>query len=229
MLRDDASFSVSPIFSEAVNRSPSPPTVQRPNAELFDDVFASASSSSSHIGESESNSRADEISDIPRLRSTQVTAGYREGIASSKEKSIQTGFDEGYSLGAVLGLRVGYILGLLESIYKAVETRGDPNDDSRKKECFSVLDQAKKELDLIEVFGRDVWGEDGVWTYEVRANDGAVGEEAAEITFEEVADQHPILSRWNTRVDDLVKEWGVTLGRFEGEEWENGRVDEGTG
>ncbi|KAL8985824.1 MAG: hypothetical protein Q9177_004326 [Variospora cf. flavescens] len=57
-----------------------------------------------------------EPSDIPRLRSTHATNGYRDGISASKDQALQPGFDEAYPLGAILGLRVGYVLGVLEGL-----------------------------------------------------------------------------------------------------------------
>lgn len=60
------------------------------------------------------------VSDVPRLRSVHVTAGYRDGIADGKTRSVQAGFDEGYSLGAVMGLNVGWIMGILDGLIVAM-------------------------------------------------------------------------------------------------------------
>ncbi|KZF20432.1 hypothetical protein L228DRAFT_240952 [Xylona heveae TC161] len=77
----------------------------------------------SQVG-SESKVDANAPSDIPRLRSVHSTAGYRDGIAFAKNEYIQAGFDEGYALGAVIGLRIGWILGALEGLWIALEKSG---------------------------------------------------------------------------------------------------------
>lgn len=156
-------------------------------------------------------------SDIPRLRSTHATAGYRAGISSSKTQSLQPGFDEGYSLGAVFGLRVGYILGALEGLWGSYDGQCEEKDRLRR-----LLREAREELKIERVFGKEFWGEDGVWTYEVVGT----GEEA---TFLEVAVQHPVIRKWDGRIGEEVRRAGVKVGRFEGSDWEAGRVGEEVG
>ncbi|MCJ1258692.1 Essential protein Yae1, N terminal [Lignoscripta atroalba] len=182
------------------------------SADVLSDVFSdSPPASPSHTAPD--TLQLNEPSDIPRLRTTHTTSGYRDGIAASKTQSLQPGFDEGYSLGAVLGLRAGYILGVLEGIYISLH-----DDQPEKAKCRAILDQARQDLNLQRVFGREVWAEDGTWAYETEGSDG-------EMTFEEVADAHPLLRQWRTKLDELVQEWGVQIAKFEGEEWEKGRVD----
>ncbi|KAK4989441.1 Essential protein Yae1, N terminal [Elasticomyces elasticus] len=110
--------------------------------DQLDDVFGSRSPSPLHNEETTtdtlhgpSNAASPEHSDIARLRSTHTTNGYRDGISESKAKFVQEGFDEGYSLGAVLGLRAGWILGVLE------------------------------ELKTQALFGQQYFGPDGIWLY----------------------------------------------------------------
>src|SRR4051794_18720484 len=43
-------------------------------------------------------------SDLHRLQQQHVTAGYRDGVTAAKAESIQSGFDEGFSLGAAVGI-----------------------------------------------------------------------------------------------------------------------------
>lgn len=155
--------------------------------------------------------QSQEPSDIPRLRTTHTTAGYRDGIAASKTQSLQPGFDEGYSLGAVLGLRVGYIIGVLEALYFAISA-------AEKQRMSTLLKQARVELSVEKMFARGVWGEDGVWAYEVAGKE-------EEVTFAEVADAHPLLRKWKSRVKEELGRFGVDEGRFRGEEWERGRLD----
>lgn len=176
----------------------------------LDDVFSdSPPASPSPIASATLQSQ--EPSDIPRLRTTHTTAGYREGIAASKTQSLQPGFDEGYSLGAVLGLRVGYIIGVLEALHVALSA-------TEKQRIGKILKEARDELSVEKVFARGVWGEDGVWAYEVAGRE-------EEVTFEEVADAHPVLKNWTRRIKEEVDRFGIDEGRFKGEEWERGRID----
>ena len=154
-------------------------------------------------------------SDIPRLRSSHSTAGYRDGISTSKELSLQPGFDEGYSLGAVFGLRVGYILGALEGLCSA-----HLQESEERKRCKKLVKEARETLDIEIIFGREWWGEDGIWKYEVQGKE-------EEVTFREVVDAHPLVKRWIDRVDQEMKIAGVNVGRFAGREWEEGRVGNG--
>ena len=60
------------------------------------------------------------ISDIPRIRQTHSTAGYRDGITEGKAETIQQGFDEGVSLGGEFGLKVGELEGLVVGVVDAL-------------------------------------------------------------------------------------------------------------
>ena len=77
--------------------------------------------------------------------------------------------------------------------------------------------EASEELRIEGVFEKEWWGEDGLWRYEVNG-------EGEEVTFEEVVGWHPLVKRWEARVRDEVEGSGVRVGRFEGLEWEKGRV-----
>lgn len=81
-----------------------------------------------------------------------------------------------------------------------------------------LLGEAREALKMEKVFGREWWGEDGVWTY-------AIGEkeQEGEVTFEEVADKHPLVREWVGRVKEEMRRLGVKERRFEGKEWEEGR------
>ena len=151
-------------------------------------------------------------SDIPRLRGTHSTAGYRDGISTSKEQTLQAGFDEGYSLGAFFGLRVGYLLGALEGLYVAHshESEGSTRVGQLGKE-------AREQLTLDKIFGREWWGEDGIWKYEVQGKE-------EEVTFPEVVNAHPLVKKWVEKVEQEIEIAGIMVGRFQGREWEEGRV-----
>ena len=224
--------------------SPSPPTLPQA-ADLFSDIFSSSpsppldTSEHSHTNADTGNTpSSSEPSDVPRLRATHVTAGYREGIAAAKASSLQGGFDEGYSLGAVMGLRIGQILGVLEGLSKALETafrnakksgqnqgvEGGVDIETLNREAseHSVLFlRAKEDLAVGKVFGRDYWNEDGTWSYEVEPRTG--GEEPL---FEDVVSSHPLVREWESQVSALMQRFGIDKGRWDGKEWEEGRVQE---
>ena len=151
---------------------------------------------SGDIGEAD-----DLISEVPRLRSIHVTAGYREGISSSKNKKIQQGFDEGYALGAEIGYQVGWILGILEGT-----------------KASQLLKLAREELDVKHLFSPQYFQEDGLWRWHVdtdedqnagTSNDGSGCEET--ILFRHVASSHPLVRKWITAVEDLAGSESLTL------------------
>ena len=151
-------------------------------------------------------------SDIPRLRGTHSTAGYRAGISTSKEQTLQAGFDEGYSLGAFFGLRVGYLLGALEGLYVA-----HSQESEGRTRLAQLGKEAREQLTLEKIFGREWWGEDGIWKYEVQGKE-------EEVTFPEVVNAHPLVRTWVEKVEQEIKIAGIMVGRFQGREWEEGRV-----
>lgn len=177
-------------------------------ADPLDDVFGGDSdddhitSNSLHHQQSESRSRNEDVSDVPRLQSIHTTNGYREGIAASKEKFLQEGFDEGYSLGAEFGAAAGRLIGVLEAVVTAKKASTDAEDD-----VASQLAKAKVELSAKSLYAPEFFGEDGIWKFAVDAGDQ--GEE--NITFRMVARNHPMLKQWSTTVADIVKSSGLTL------------------
>ncbi|KAF6222822.1 hypothetical protein HO133_000873 [Letharia lupina] len=184
--------------------SPSSPTINNNLSDIFSDSSPTSPTTA-------------DPSDIPRLRSTHSTAGYRAGISASKQRSLQPGFDEGYSLGAVFGLRVGYILGALEGLCAA-----HSQESVDRKGLGQLVKEAREHLAIEKIFGREWWGEDGIWRYQVQGK----GEE---VTFRDVVDAHPLVRSWVERVDQEMKVAGVKVGRFEGREWEEGRMDKEAG
>ena len=72
----------------------------------MDDIFSDAGS-------------AGDGADLQKLRQTHVTLGYRDGIAASKARSLQPGFDEGYPLGGRIGLAAGWVRGVLQGLRAA--------------------------------------------------------------------------------------------------------------
>lgn len=102
---------------------------------------------------------------------------------------------------------------------------GQKGDGGKMKK---MLDEARRELGVEQVFAREWWGEDGVWRFEVgeegreKGEAGGGGEE--EVTLAMVAEEHPLLKSWLERVRAEMVRLRVREGRFEGEEWERGRV-----
>ncbi|EMC98161.1 hypothetical protein BAUCODRAFT_414628 [Baudoinia panamericana UAMH 10762] len=195
----------------------------------FDDVFGSAPTSPSRehgdaqVDVAAVNSEGSlghlllHPSDIPRLRSIHVTSGYREGIAASKEQHMQEGFDEGYSLGAELGLKAGGCLGALDGLCRAFPAHSTPstqgvingaNDRDHlckvREEVHQLRQQAEADLTLASLCGSTYFGEDGIWLYEVI-------ELHHEPTFEQIAAAHPLLLRWNHETARLSQQLGLAL------------------
>ena len=188
----------------------------------FHDVFGSAPSSSTFPDNSQhdddiwQSSRGNlEPSDVPRLKEKHETEGYRDGITNGKAESVQKGFDEGYGLGAVLGLRIGKILGLIEGIVLAV-TAGLKAEggkwESEKERLDKLFADAKEELGTQRVFGREYWGEDGIWKFEIPWE----GAEGKEVLFPDVASAHPLVMKWDGIIAEEVQRWGLDLGIMDG-------------
>lgn len=74
------------------------------------------SSSDDDIWGSESDGAPEAIGstetvEVRKLRLIHSKRGYLDGISSSKEENLQKGFDDSFEQGAVLGKRVGKVLG----------------------------------------------------------------------------------------------------------------------
>ena len=65
------------------------------------------------------------------------------------------------------------------------------------KKMEKMMVNARTELCVEKVFGREVWGEDGVWKYDVEGEDG----------FEAVAKGHPVVKEWMLRVEEERRRW----------------------
>ncbi|KAM3422351.1 hypothetical protein BST61_g2710 [Cercospora zeina] len=199
--------------------------------DLNDDIFGSAPSSPvlsagrDHGDDEEgdgtagrgaansSNRREQHHSDIPRLRSIHITNGYREGIAVSKESHIQAGFDEGFSLGGEIGQKVGYILGVLEGVMRGLRKRGESGE--LQDEVERVFGEAREELRVEKLLGKEWFGGDGIWVYEVE------GEEQDDVTFEVVAERHPVVRTWMAKTRALCERVELELKIHGAEEWKD--------
>ncbi|KAF1959000.1 hypothetical protein CC80DRAFT_490750 [Byssothecium circinans] len=198
MLRE-LSPHLGPIALPAGTTPPTPP-----HNDPLDDIYGSEPSSPNLS--SQSFSRPDEIlSDLPSRQRALDTDAYREGLSNNKGQFVQEGFDEGYSLGANLGILVGYILGILQGFMTALKG----HDETRWEAAKKLWDDAQKELAIEEVLGQEWIDEEGIWKWEVEGKDD-------EVTFKEVAEQHPVLKTWIGRVRDIAQTWGVDLEALEG-------------
>jgi hypothetical protein len=204
MLRD-LSPTVGSTFLPAGNALPTPP-----HNDPLDDIYGSEPSSpllssSEPLAHNASGRHPDEIlSDLPSRQRALDTDAYREGLSNSKGQYVQEGFDEGFSLGANLGLLVGYILGVMQGFSAALQG----HDEARHKEATTLWESAQKELAIEELLGTRWVNEEGIWKWEVEGKD-------EEVTFEEVAEQHPVVKKWIAVVEHTAAEWGVDLHAME--------------
>ncbi|KAI2604914.1 uncharacterized protein GGS25DRAFT_403784 [Hypoxylon fragiforme] len=139
--------------------------------------------------------------DSRRLQLQHTTEGYRDGIISGKAESIQQGFDEGFGLGAHVGLKAGRLLGLLEGIAAAL--RENPSHEAMAY-ADQLLSRATSELSVDSIFAEEYWASDGSWTYPVQGS-GSDGD----VVYEDVASEHPLISKWSALVDQELKSWNL--------------------
>ncbi|KAJ5668336.1 uncharacterized protein N7477_006906 [Penicillium maclennaniae] len=170
------------------------PAVDNP----LDDIFGS-SPEPERRPEMRASESSNEPSDLPSLRRQHVTAGYRDGVATSKGQHVQEGFDAGFPIGAQLGMRAGTILGILEGITRGLEDRSlvkkqgpgtkesiDTGMEARRATREQVLKlyvQAISALDVQSVFTGEESTEAG---------------EMAETTLGRKGDK--VVSKWEGRV-----------------------------
>jgi hypothetical protein len=171
--------------------------------DFLDDVFGSGpdESQTADALASSAHGNPDISFDIRRLQAQHTTIGYREGIAAGKATSIQAGFDQGFALGANIGIRAGQILGQLEAI-GAILAEAGPVDKSARVD--RLLSQAAADLNPESVFTSQFWAPDGTWTYPVVAL-----HEGGEIIYQDIADQHPLIAKWNRIAWDEAKRWHI--------------------
>jgi hypothetical protein len=161
-----------------------------PQAEdPLDDVFGSDPGSPVFESEPDTDTGAWDTlpSDVRRLQTEHITAGYRDGITVAKGQSIQAGFDEGFSLGAEIGLKAGQVLGFLEGIIGAL--RSGNEEDHRQAQ--QLLADARKELSTDEIYDQKFWAPDGTWKFTLQSQ---VPE--SDVVFADVAAAHPLIAKW---------------------------------
>ncbi|KAI0965000.1 hypothetical protein F4678DRAFT_454072 [Xylaria arbuscula] len=158
--------------------------------DFLDDVFGS--------GVPAARTSPDMSLDTRRLRAQHHTVGYREGITAGKARSIQAGFDHGFSLGATIGIRAGQLRGLLEGIGAALAHAG------HSAHVHDLLSRAAVELSPASVFTSKFWAADGTWTYPVTAT-----RDDGKIVYADVADQHPLIAKWARIARDEADRWHI--------------------
>ncbi|CAO2657279.1 Nn.00g034050.m01.CDS01 [Neocucurbitaria sp. VM-36] len=197
----DMSPALGPIQLAAGHAPPTPP-----HEGPLDDIYGSAPSSPVQLSHDplDLNAPRDRpheiLSDLPSRQRALDTDAYREGLANSKGQFVQEGFDEGYSLGANLGLRVGYIVGVLQGFAAAL--RG--HDEQSGKEVQVMYETAQKEMAIQELLSQTWVDEEGIWKWEVKGKE-------EDPTLREVAEQHPIVSKWMGNVEEVAERWDVDL------------------
>lgn len=115
-------------------------------------------------------------------------------------------------LGAELGMRGGWIIGVLEGI-----VRGGQGVDRVK----ILLKEARQELSIKGLYAPEYFGQDGVWTFDV--GDKAEGQEGdEELDFRKVAAAHPVIVKWMGIVEILAKDAGLDLEKMKDRVGETG-------
>ncbi|KAI5779076.1 hypothetical protein EDC01DRAFT_711883 [Geopyxis carbonaria] len=187
----------------------SPPTPPSTPPETFSDIFDSRSPSPST---SRPSSPSHLPPDLTRLRITHNTEGYRAGIAASKPLHIQAGFDESYPLGARIGLKLGWVLGVLTGLEQTF-----PEDVELK----AVKRRAERELTLQEVFGEKWWDGRGIWKWDVEEKEGEL------TTLDHVVEEFPVWRRWKEEVHNVSRDRGIVAEEldWDGPEEEESKAD----
>ena len=185
--------------------------------DLFDDIFSTSHPASpllepgdvvqqAHSTPQTSSMSTDlqsrEPSDIPRLRTTHTTAGYRDGIASAREAATQPGFDEGYIIGSALGLCAGYLIGIVEGLSEALKEQSGGLE--------AVSKQLREDLSISRLMSPEYIDQDGTWKWSVESK-------AEDVTPREVANAHPLILKWRNVVKEYMARADIARNRLFGE------------
>ncbi|KAI8632997.1 hypothetical protein F5Y19DRAFT_419790 [Xylariaceae sp. FL1651] len=190
---DDLGFPIYPVHM-------APASLPVPSLyDPLDDVFGPDPESSVHGPPAPVPDNHDMTLDTRRLQAQHTTTGYREGITAGKAASIQGGFDEGFTLGANIGLKAGALLGVLEGISTALAETGPTEESVRANR---LLSQAALDLSLESIFTPEFWAPNGDVRYSVEAS-----YRNGEVTNQDVADQHPLILKWNRIVCNEASIW----------------------
>ncbi|RPA71439.1 hypothetical protein BJ508DRAFT_92026 [Ascobolus immersus RN42] len=150
-----------------------------------------------------------EPSEVQGLKRQHTTEGYRDGVTVGKEESVQKGFDEGYNIGALFGLRVGWLGGVVDGLVKCAELSEDK--DVLLDKVQLVKKKFLEETALEKLFSKDYFDDKAVWAYEVETTNSHSGDEEEAYTFDEVVASHPIIKKWTGTVTSLANEFSLEL------------------
>lgn len=150
------------------------------------------------------------LSDLPSIQRQHTTDGYRAGLSAGKEDPTvaQAGFDQGYPLGVLLGMRSGYLIGALNELTKMGIVQG------------KVLGEAEEELEVTQLLKEmgdklgkgiveELQEEGGSVPSEVKDSDDAA--RTWSIVNATWIDELPTIKRWSGLVADAGKKLGINL------------------
>ncbi|KAG4301419.1 hypothetical protein PCANB_002259 [Pneumocystis canis] len=101
--------------------------------------------------------------------------GYLKGIMQAKEQYTSSGFRENYKKSALLGIKAGRILGLLEGIQFYLEKQGKTEE---KLKNLKWIKKAENAIEINKIFSKEYLELDGLLKY----------------------DEHPILNKFEAEI-----------------------------
>lgn len=123
-----------------------------------DDIFGSSTptsrSATSYSSPTRQRDSGELLSELPAVRRQHVNNGFREGISSAKTAYVQQGFDDGFPVGAGLGLRVGALRGVLEGFIGALTPDGKEYETLQK-----LYDSMMADLGVSNLFSKAQGGQ----------------------------------------------------------------------
>lgn len=215
-----ASTSSTQPTSTSASHSPSPPT------HRYIDPFSADSDSDSNpeitTAHEREQEQEQEPSDLPLLRRTHLTTGYRAGLSAGKEnpETAQRGFDAGYGIGATLGARVGWVLGALGALRGFAAASAGARTEGEGEMLGRKIKEVEGECS-VERLAEVVEGVRGPQTVEERESGVGVGE--GEKGGMEAA--LSIVGRWVLVVEGLCQDVGVEM-KFPGMLGEKGVLNQ---
>lgn len=163
-------------------------------------------------------------SEVEGLRRQHTTEGYRDGVTVGKEESVQKGFDEGYNIGALFGLRIGWLAGALNGLLRVAELSEDDKEaggvEVEGNHVSSVTERVKhlqraftEETALEKLFSQDYFDDKAVWSYPVETENAGHSQQDEEdtYTFDDVVASHPFIKKWTETVISLAKDLSLDL------------------
>jgi hypothetical protein len=139
------------------------------------------------------------LSDLPSVQRQHTTDGYRAGLSAGKEDHTvaQAGFDQGYPVGVILGMRTGFLLGILSELGKLGIIEGKVLVEAEEE-----IEVAKLLKEMGERLGRGI-------VEELQQDDG--------LALSEIKDDNDTIKTWSTVdaswIDELptIKKWSVVV------------------